>query len=98
MRHLALPLLAGLLLAAGTSAQDEKKPPVVEVVRLKETTRIEIIQAEGVVVPLKRLTIRPEASGAIVKAAFTGGDRVHKGELLYQLDDRTAKAELAQAQ
>jgi multidrug efflux system membrane fusion protein len=53
--------------------------------------------ALGTVTPLQSVAVRPRSDGEITRIMFTEGDNVSAGDPLFQLDDRVAKAQLAQA-
>ena len=56
------------------------------------------INALGTVTPLATVTVRPQASGPIVKFYFKEGDVVKAGALLAEIDPRPYRAALEQAQ
>jgi multidrug efflux system membrane fusion protein len=51
----------------------------------------------GTVTPLATVSIRPQASGQIIKFDFVEGDMVKKGQVLAQIDPRPYQAALDQA-
>ena len=53
--------------------------------------------ALGTVTPLATVSIRPQASGQIIKFDFVEGDMVKKGQVLAQIDPRPYQAALDQA-
>ena len=52
----------------------------------------------GRVMPQRVAQVRPQVDGVILERLFSEGSRVEKGQLLYQLDDKMYRAELARAQ
>jgi membrane fusion protein (multidrug efflux system) len=56
------------------------------------------IEAVGSLVANESLTVRPEVAGRVTEIAFTEGKPIKKGEKLFQIDDRLARAELKQAE
>ncbi|KPF78955.1 hypothetical protein IP88_02900 [alpha proteobacterium AAP81b] len=55
------------------------------------------IEAIGTVTPLQSVAVKARADGQITRIFFREGDFVRAGQTLFQLDDRAARAELAQA-
>lgn len=53
--------------------------------------------ALGTVTPLQSVAVRPRVDGQITRILFKEGDNVRAGQPLFQLDDRAARADLAQA-
>jgi multidrug efflux system membrane fusion protein len=51
----------------------------------------------GTVTPLQTATVRPQASGMLIKLFFTEGQLVKAGDVLAQIDPRTYQAALDQA-
>lgn len=69
-----------------------------------ETYRVEArpldvsIDAVGTLVANEMVTLRPEIAGKITDVLFTEGTPVKKGDPLFKIDDRMARAELKQAE
>jgi membrane fusion protein, multidrug efflux system len=57
-----------------------------------------IISAPGTVEPLANVAVKTRTDGQIVDVRFTEGDAVSEGDVLFSLDDRLVKAQIAQAQ
>lgn len=57
-----------------------------------------VLSAPGTVEPLANVAVKPRVDGQIVEVAFKEGDLVEDGSVLFRLDDRVAKAQIAQAQ
>lgn len=55
-----------------------------------------IIDAVGTLVSNESVVLSPEIAGRIVEISFEEGQRVEKGQMLIQLDDAIARAELLQ--
>src|ERR1043166_1251547 len=51
----------------------------------------------GTVTPLQTATVRPQASGMLIKLFFTEGQQVKAGDVLAQIDPRTLQAALDQS-
>jgi len=91
--------------AAGSAARPGGGPgpggggPVsVEVARVKTIVLQDDAQAVGSLRSRQSVTLKPEVAGRIAQISFAEGQRVHKGQLLVQLDDVLQRAELSQAQ
>ena len=57
-----------------------------------------IISAPGTVEPLANVAVKTRTDGQIVEVLFKEGDAVSEGDVLFRLDDRLVKAQIAQAQ
>jgi multidrug efflux system membrane fusion protein len=57
----------------------------------------QFLQGIGTVQAFNTVTVKSRVDGAIVKVAFTEGQDVSKGDLLFQIDPRPYEATLAQA-
>ena len=57
-----------------------------------------ILSAPGAVEPTATVAVRTRVDGQIVKVGFTEGDFVQKDQVLFELDDRLAKAQINQAE
>ena len=57
-----------------------------------------ILVAPGTVEPLANVAVKPRVDGQIVEVAFKEGDLVEEGSVLFRLDDRMVKAQIAQAE
>lgn len=55
------------------------------------------LTALGTVTPLQSVAVRPRSDGEITRILFREGDDVRAGQPLFELDDRAARAQLAQA-
>ena len=96
-------------LAALPSALDAKKPAGDKAQRgfaaapvLAATVQIGdmpvIVSAPGTVEPLATVAVKPRVDGQIIEVAFQEGDLVQQGAVLFRLDERMVKAQIAQAQ
>lgn len=94
--------LSSLSLSACSGEADAQSgPPPVPTVGVlpiveKAVTPTEVLS--GRLEAVKFVDIRPQVSGPIAKVAFTDGAVVQKGALLFQIDDRPFKADLARAE
>ena len=92
---------AFLFLAAGCNRAT--RPPVSKVVEVVITTPItddvtDYQDFTGRLDAFMTVDIRPRVSGYVEKAHFVEGQVVHEGDLLFQIDPRTYKAEFDQAE
>jgi multidrug efflux system membrane fusion protein len=79
-------------------AAGRKKPPqMVGAMTAKAEAYAPSLTALGTVTPLQSVAVKPRSDGEIVRILFREGDNVAVGQPLFQLDDRVAKAQLAQA-
>lgn len=106
-------ILAGLLLAGGmwwlsadrsqsvaqTTAPSGTPPPAP--VRISVVQQVDVplmVQAVGQLQPLQQVDIRPQTEGVLTQLLFQEGQRVQQGQVLARLDDRSLRAQEAQAQ
>jgi multidrug efflux system membrane fusion protein len=57
-----------------------------------------ILSAPGTVEPLANVAVKTRVDGQIVEVAFAEGDLVKEGSVLFRLDDRLIRAQIAQAE
>jgi multidrug efflux system membrane fusion protein len=57
-----------------------------------------ILAAPGTVEPLATVAVKSRVDGQIVEVPFSEGDMVQEGSILFRLDDRMVKAQIAQAE
>ena len=97
----AVPLAAVLLAACSgekaAQAPAAPPPPEVGVVTLEARTVTLSRELPGRTSPFLVAEVRPQATGLVERRAFTEGGEVKQGQLLYQLDDATLRAELVAA-
>jgi multidrug efflux system membrane fusion protein len=100
-----LALTAGLLVVlamAGCSSQAEPNaappPPEVSVAQVLNKSVSEWDEFTGRVSAVETVELRPRVSGYVERVAFQEGQEVHKGDLLFVIDQRRYQAQLAQAQ
>ncbi len=101
-RQLRVHVPLSLLLALGgcSPTKPEVKPAAPPVVRVssplqRQVTDYEIFTARTAAV--QSVDINPRVSGYLTKINFKDGDVVKKGDILFEIDDRTYAAQLAQA-
>ena len=74
------------------------RAPSVEVARVDVMKLTDEAQAVGSLRSRQSVVLRPEVSGRVAQLNFRDGERVHRGQLLVQLDDQLPMAQLQQAQ
>jgi multidrug efflux system membrane fusion protein len=98
---LSASLLALPLVACGEeeAASGRGRPAaMVSAIKAEAVDFAPRLVALGTVAPLETVAVRPRAEGEIIAIAFNEGDDVRAGQLLFRLDDRTARAQVAQAE
>jgi len=107
MHHLLRPrtarrttlILIGLGLVTGCKHErPDPHPPVsVAVASVGRTAVPYEIGATGVVEPLQTVAVESQVGGVLTKVAFTEGEEVREGQVLFQIDSRPYEAALQQA-
>ncbi len=90
---LALGLVAWLGLKAKTFLE---RPPLVEVVEARRESVTRVLAVTGRIRPKLENRILPLVAGRLVELAKEEGENVRRGEVLARVDDRAARAALAQ--
>jgi membrane fusion protein, multidrug efflux system len=73
-------------------------PPPSVVVAAPKVADVPVhIDAVGTVVPLRNVTVRPQADGRLIEVAFREGQEVKAGDLLARIDPTVYQAQLDQA-
>jgi len=88
------------LAISGCDKEDKTAPaavPVTVAAAQRRTVPFELA-APGMVEPLQTVAVQPQVNGLIEHIAFTEGQEVRKGQVLFQLDARPFQAALGQAQ
>jgi membrane fusion protein (multidrug efflux system) len=80
------------------AASGAARPPSVEVARVQTMSLADDAQAVGSLRSRQSVVLRPEVSGRVTRLNFRDGERVHRGQLLVQLDDQLPMAQVQQAQ
>jgi RND family efflux transporter MFP subunit len=78
-------------------AREVKTPPLVSVVQTRSVDIPIDLSAQGHVVALNYVDVRPQLTGTIMSVSFKEGQDVKAGQLLFTLDDNDARAQLAKA-
>jgi len=72
-------------------------PPVVELATARAMVLSDSASAVGSLRARQSVVLRPEVAGRVTQLGFRDGERVRRGQLLVQLDDRLALAQVQQA-
>lgn len=94
---LAAAVIAGCT-PTGPPPAAEKKAPEVVVTNPVTSTVTDYDEFTGRLDALKTVDIRARVSGFVTEAPFKEGDRVHEGDLLFQIDARPYQASFNQAE
>jgi RND family efflux transporter MFP subunit len=95
-----LPLSLALSACGGgedSAAKKPRPPQLVGATMASATDFAPRLTALGTVTPLQSVAVRPRVDGQITQILFREGDNVRAGQPLFKLDDREARAALAQA-
>ena len=93
--------MVGWVLAGSLSmavAQDQEEAVIVETAYVETAVWSHSVTAVGSLKSRDSVVIRPEITGRIAEINFTEGGPVEQGQVLIQLDDAIARAELEQAE
>jgi multidrug efflux system membrane fusion protein len=93
-------MLGSVLAGCGkddAGAARKRPPQLVGAMPAKTEDFAPRLTALGTVTPLQSVAVRPRSDGEITRILFREGDNVRAGQPLFQLDDRAARAQLAQA-
>lgn len=95
-----LGALAAAALAAACSDPKAPEPAAVPVTvaRVERRAVPYEIEATGVVEPMQTVAVASQVNGILTRVAFKEGDRVRRGQVLFQVDPRTYEAALHQAE
>src|SRR5690606_28234693 len=92
---IALTVLAG---CSGGHAAEQMPPPEVGVAEVPVRPGQQWDEFSGRIEAVESVELRPRVSGYIESVNFREGQEVKKGDVLFTIDDRTYRAELARAQ
>jgi multidrug efflux system membrane fusion protein len=100
LRRLSLGALSLLALTSACSKKQEQRARSavpVTVTRAKVADVPYTIEANGVVVPLQSAAVASQVEGIIKRVAFTEGQNVTQGQILFEIDSRPYQASYRQA-
>jgi membrane fusion protein (multidrug efflux system) len=83
---------------AGAGGPGGGGKPAVEIATVEQTRLVDEAQSVGSLRSRQSIIVRPEVSGRITQVNFRDGQRVSRGQLLVQLDDQLAQAQVKQAE
>ncbi len=78
---------------AGAPAASAAPTPLVSVAPVVRRDLPVLFEASGTIVPLQSVEVRPQVNGTLVQLHIEEGQSVARGQLLFTLDDRTARTE-----
>ncbi|CAD5106128.1 Multidrug resistance protein MdtE [Pseudomonas carbonaria] len=90
--------LAVLVGCSGQAAENDAPPPQVSVAPVPVRTVSQWDEFSGRIEAIEHVELRPRVSGYIERVNFTEGQEVKKGDVLFTIDARSYRAELARAQ
>ena len=98
----AAAILSGSLMLAGCGQQNsatapQSTPPEVGIITVQPARTVLTTELPGRVSPHLIAEVRPQVGGIIQKRLFTEGTDVKAGEVLYQIDPATYRADYASA-
>ena len=89
-------ILAGLILTAGCAKK--AAPPVYQAMAVEKRDIVVSAQASGSIKPDTLIEVRSQASGEVTEIKVQTGDVVGRGTLMVEIDPRTARNNVEQAQ
>ncbi|MBO9874185.1 efflux RND transporter periplasmic adaptor subunit [Xanthomonas hawaiiensis] len=100
LRPLAVALLVATLAACGGKANEQgaPPPPSVGVAPALQKQISQWDEFSGRVEAVEHVDLRPRVSGYIDKVAYVEGQEVKKGQVLFTIDARSYRADLARAE
>jgi HlyD family secretion protein len=99
-KWLTLILLLTLLTACGEDVPllGSEPTPTVDFNTLTVDTGVDVVSAEGQIVPLRRANLTFRASGRVAEILVANGDRVEAGQPLIRLDAREQELQVEEAE
>jgi HlyD family secretion protein len=96
--RLTLPLTVTLLVLGACSKEEEAPPAVYQAVPVERRDIIVSAQAAGAIQPDTTVEVKSKASGEILQIRVETGQEVNRGDLMVNVDPRTARNTMAQTQ
>ena len=96
MKKYSIFILSVLVMLAGCSREPEER--VFNIAKLEQRDIIVSVEAAGIIEPETTVEVKSKASGEILEMHSDTGDVVEVGQLIVQIDKRTPKNALAQAE
>ncbi|MFC4308510.1 efflux RND transporter periplasmic adaptor subunit [Steroidobacter flavus] len=99
----ALVVIGAVLVTQQGNQADAKSdaPKLLPAVRVGTAQTLDLpvqIQGQGHLVALNRVDVRPQITGIIRSVHFREGEDIHAGQLLFEIDQSEAKAQLSRTQ
>lgn len=88
---------AGAVAASGAASAAAKPPQVVSLYTVVQKDMPVTVEVAGTVVPLNTVEVRAQLASTVQSVHVKDGQMVRKGDLLFNLDDRTDRANLDKA-
>jgi HlyD family secretion protein len=96
LKRIAIYLAVGGVMLAGCAQETETRSW--NLARIQNRDIVVAVQAAGIIEPVTRVELKSKASGEILEIGAETGDEVEAGKLLVQIDKRTPRNSLAQAE
>ena len=95
-RLLAMALsICWVATACKKDAPPPRSTPVVAVAKANRGPLPYVVSAPGQVEPARTVAVQAQVSGMLTRVAFNEGDEVNQGQILFEVDSRPFKSELA---
>lgn len=95
---LMAPLPGALLGCSGTTPTEPEPVVNVEIVPAKSQAIVDLVTAEGVLFPVHQASLSPKITAPVRTFHVNRGDKVHRGELLAELENKDLAAAVVSAQ
>jgi len=97
LRHIALVLAAAASACKTQGTATQAAAPVTLTAAVQRDVP-RVVEATGTVEPVRTARVEAQISGIIDKVTFREGDQVTEGQVLFQIDPRSFRAALSQAE